>query len=574
MVIKIFGKEIFSSVVRQAHHDTMGKSEEQSALVLQSEKQSEIGEPSGPDGPEAYDLGYNNYRPVYPVIYDGEITQGEAGPIIRYLTDHYALRLRSEQLFRESEFAQTVIRKFAMWTVGAGLSLDCEPKDKVLQRFGITIDTEAFNDEVEGFWNLYANSTMPDLAGQKTLGQLQYQAFEESLKGGDTLVILRAVGNCVKIQFVDGYHVATPLNCSSNGVDMLWTNGNRVRQGVEIDNNGRHVAYHVRNGLYEWERVPAYGEKTGMKMAYLVYGLHPDIGATRGYPLMAGGIESAKIEADYRKYSLQGAKSRSSIAFTVEHQLGSDGEDPLAGRKAMKVVPPQAASVKDQLGIDINGVAVAKQVTALTGNTTINMPINSQLKMHDSKMEQNVPEFCLFHFKVMSAMVGMPICVAMSEYNDSFSASRMAGKDWEQTFMTWRERFATELMAPIYELQMFLWINSNAVNAPGYIQMLMNGNQIGRLAYLSCRWKGDRFPDIDPLKTVKYIREAMGTAAAHLPVMSPKAAAEELNQGEYAGIMKELSKELENAISLNIPSEAEMKEQESGVETEKEENEE
>lgn len=504
-------------------------------------------------GKEAYDYSYQSYRPVFPVIYDGEKTQGNAGPIIRYLTDHYALRLRSAQLFKESEFVQAVIRKFKMWIIGEGLNLDCDPQETVLKLMGVNIDTEKFNDTIEAYWGLLSKSKMLDWAGQKSLYEMQDQACEESMIGGDTLVILRTKGNCAKVQLIDGYHVSTPPTAMSNGTDSILPNGNRVRNGVEIDDTGRHVAYHVKNGLFDWERIPAYGAKTGLRMAYLVYGLPGEIGDTRGYPLMAGAIETAHMESDMRNYALNGMKSRQGIAFTVEHDKHSDGEDPLSERKMKKVVPVQGASPKDQLGMDINGVAVATTVTALTGNTTINMPIGAQLKMHDSKQEINVPEFCMFHFKVMSAMVGMPVCVAMSEYNDSFSASRMAGEDWQHTFLTWRQRFSSQFMGPIHELQMYLWVNSNAVNAPGYMEFLITGNEMGKLAYLNCNWLGDNFPDIDPLKTVKYVREALGEDGKHIPLMTAEAASQIIGQkGEHNNVIKQYGKELEKVDGAGI----------------------
>lgn len=100
----------------------------------------------------------NGYNRVYAMPFDGEKNLGELGPIRRYAMDYDALRLRSWQLYLESEVCQTVIKRFARWVVGKGLKLQAEPQKEVLATEKINIEPEDFNKVVEPRFRVFANS--------------------------------------------------------------------------------------------------------------------------------------------------------------------------------------------------------------------------------------------------------------------------------------------------------------------------------------------------------------------------------------------------------------------------------
>jgi len=195
---------------------------------------------------------------AYVVPFDGQNALGEMGQPIRYTVDHGTLTIRSWQLYLESNNYKTILKKLRDTVVGSGLTLQCQPNFKYLQKKGINMDQDAleeYNNDVESIWFLCANSTMFDYADKDTLGELHARAYLNSIAGGDVLVILRVVNNVVKVQLVDGVHVQTPMNFpvameSKIGFEFLERinpdNNNRVRWGIEIDATGRHIAYHVR----------------------------------------------------------------------------------------------------------------------------------------------------------------------------------------------------------------------------------------------------------------------------------------------------------------------------------------
>lgn len=523
--------------------------------------------------PQSLYVTDSGYKPVYGVYYNGEKNQGAAGPLMKYFNDYYGLRLRCEQLHKESEICQALCNKYDAWVLGRSIRLKSEPQIKTLNLLGIPVtedELEPFNQNVESLWHLYSTTTMCDYSDQRSLQELAHEALQSSFRGGDVLVILRVIDGLVKVQLVDTSNLITPPTASSNGVDMVLQNGNRVRWGVEIDDTGKHLRYWLRTNSLNYTSIDAY-DSIGMRRAMLLTFRKDTVDAVRGYPALSGGIETAKMEADYRNYTLQAAKTNASVAYTIEHNRDSDGEDPMASRRATREQYPRTGNPNDNMAVDMNGIALAKNVTALTGNTTINMPIGSKMVAHQSTKEINTTEYCNFQYKILGAMIGMPVCVALSEYNDSFSASRMAGKDWEHTFLSARDKFTKEFFNPIYELQMFLWVSDakNKIKAKGFIDAVIKGNRMIKEAWLNCRWTGDMFPDIDPLKTVNFLRKAIGND--FMPLITNEEASEILGQGDYSAILRQVGKELEQAEENGIEDEAnEPPEMESETENETE----
>src|ERR1035437_1751608 len=116
------------------------------------------------------------YSPIHYMPFDGERNAGQAGPINKYILDNVALSLRSWQMLLESELVQIGISRLAMWEIGSGLKLRCEPDKNVLKASGINLDTQQFSKQIESLFNLYAGSPISDRSGMESLHKKIYQA--------------------------------------------------------------------------------------------------------------------------------------------------------------------------------------------------------------------------------------------------------------------------------------------------------------------------------------------------------------------------------------------------------------
>ena len=225
------------------------------------------------------------FNHLYSQGFNGEKTLGEMGPAINYRPDYVMLRIRSWQSYYESEISQALLGKYINWVVGGGLTLQVQPNKLLLESEGIKIDTQKFSKLIEARWWGFKEDRNCHYAKMWNLDKIQQKAYKDSIIGGDVLVILRYdKKQGLNVQLVDGQHVFSPMYGNEIFPQVL-DNGNKLLNGVEMDDTGKHVAYWVQkggivpNGPYdmEYERIPAAGTKTGMTQAYLVYGLLPAI---------------------------------------------------------------------------------------------------------------------------------------------------------------------------------------------------------------------------------------------------------------------------------------------------------
>jgi capsid protein len=494
----------------------------------------------------AFDSGTGG-RMLFTHSFNGEKNLGEVGPVKSYILDYATLRARSWQSYLESEITQTVIKRFRTWVIGTGLKLQSEPSKLILSFDQITVD-QKFNESVEALWSVYSNSKTCDYAGMKTLGALQKRAYTNAKLGGDVLVVLRVIDQNVKVQLVDGAHVCSPDGGSEISPNRS-SNGNYIKNGIEVDASGQHVAYHVRDWNYKFERIPAKGA-SGLLMAYMVYGSEYRLESMRGMPLISTVMETlAKLDR-YKEASVGSAEERSKVPYFFEHDVTSTGENPLTSRLASASNFRPGAN--DQLPVDAAGNALASSVSASTNKQVFNMPIGAKVKAMESKQDLFFKDFYTTNIGIVCAAIGIPPEVALSKYDSNFSASRAALKDWEHTLNVERSDFSEQFNQPIFNLWLELQILRNKVQAPGYIKARMQNNDNVIEAYRCCRWVGPAVPHIDPLKEVNAERRKLGILADHIPLTTIEAATERLNGGEAMENMAQFSEEIKKATNLGI----------------------
>lgn len=494
--------------------------------------------------PEASSGSYNS---IFTVNYDGEKNLGEIGPIKNYYIDYPAIRMRSWQSYLESEISQAVLNKFAIWVIGSGLKLQAEPAKKVLKSEGVDLDTEAFNDTVESRFAVYSGSKKADYSNMQNLHAKASEAFINSIIGGDVLVVLRLVNGHVKVQLIDGAHVGSPLNNTSN-MDLITSRGNRVRNGIEISKTGEHVAYWVRKTGLDYERIPAKGRKSGMKMAFMVYGMEYRIDNTRGIPLISAVLETLKKLERYKEATVGSAEERQKIVMQIVHEAYSTGENPLQGVLAKAM---DADAVVDDIPTDKDGDKLADMVAATTNKQVFNMPQGAEMKGLESKNELYFKDFYQMNIDIVCAALGIPPEVALSKYDSNFSASRAALKDWEHTINVNRKRFASAFYQNVYDFWLEVQILNNKVKAPGYLLAKGDNNMILD-SYRMARFVGATIPHIDPEKEVKAVRQKLGEKAKDIPLTTVEAATEELNGGDSNSNLEQYSRELEKSKELGI----------------------
>jgi hypothetical protein len=492
-------------------------------------------------GPESRSYG-GQWRTIYHQSYDGEKNLGEIGPLTKYSLDYEALRLRSWKAYLDSEVAQTVFNKFSSWVIGKGLRLQSEPAITVLKSEGIELNAELFNEIIESRFKIYSNSKMADYSGINSLNKIANTAFSNSKIGGDVLVILRVVNKVLKVQLVDGSHV-----CSPYATDQM-VKGNRIINGIEIDEKGKHIAYYIAKENLTFERVPAYiGNR---KMAYMVYGLRYRLDNHRGIPLISAVLETITKLERYKEATVGSAEELNKIAYQVVHQAYSSGDNPMA-KNIVKAFDLDADG--EGIPVDQAGKQLADTVAATTNKQAYNNPVGAKIETIDSgKRELYFKDFYTININMICSTLGIPPDIALSKYDSNYSASRAAIKDWEHTLNVERTKFTEEFYQPIYDVWLDLQVLLNKVNADGYLKALNDNNEMILEAYRFARFTGANVPHIDPLKEVNAERAKLGELGKNIPLTTVEKATEALNGGDSDSNIEQFAEEFKYAQNQGL----------------------
>ncbi len=264
-------------------------------------------------------------------------------------------------------------------------------------------------------------------------------------------------------------------------------------------------------------------------------------------------LETLKKIERYKEAAVGSAEERQKIAYFIQHEIGGTGESPLAGQM-MRAFDANRGS-GDSLPVDEEGKALAQDIAATANKQTYNMPVGAQLKQLESRNELFFTEFYETNANIQCAAIGIPPNVAFSLYNDSFSASRAATKDWEHTIEVERDFFNSQFYATIYSFWLYTEILKGDIQAPGYLRAIASDNYMVTEAYHNARFTGPMFPHINPLVEVQSERMKLGDLAANIPLTTVEAATEVLNGGDSDSNAAQFSEELKQAKQLGILNE-------------------
>lgn len=515
------------------------------------------------------------YNHLFSIGFDGEKTLGEMGPAKNYRPDYVLLRVRSWQSYYESEISQAVLNKYINWVIGSGLKLQAQPNELLLESEGVKVDAQKFSKLVEARFFGFKEDTNCSYNKMWNLDKLQQKAYKDAIIGGDVLVILRFdKKQGLNVQLIDGEHVFSPTYGNEIFPQTL-ENGNKLLNGVEMDDTGRHVAYWVRkagilpNSPYDmqYERIPAVGTKSGLTQAFLVYGLEMRLDNMRGVPILIAVLEILKVLERYKAATVGSAEERQKIAYFIAHKIGSTGENPLANEITTAI---SVDGYDNKIPVDQLGQQLADKIASTTGKQTYNMPIESELKSLESRNELHFKEFYEVNFDLICAAIGIPPDVASGNYESNYSASRAAIKDWEHTLNIKRKDFANAFLKPIYKFWLEVEIFLLKIDAPGYIKAKLEGNNMLLGAYSNARFVGPVVPHIDPMKEVQAERLKLGSSGDAIPLTTAEAATERLDGGEFYANVDQYGMELEQTKALGIESPMQEKTEDVNEENEEE----
>lgn len=448
-------------------------------------------------------------------IFDGDKYPGSFGLTKDYeWIDHWLLRKRSIQLFRENTYAKGIIERLLQNEIYKGLNLEANPIPNII---GLTEDQALeWSENIEIDWKLWGDdATQCDYHKLRTIGELQEDARMTALLAGDLLVVMRIdrKTGLPNIELIDGSNIQNPI-----GKEIR--KGNKVENGVELNGN-RQVAYWVKeesnnNSLVAtYKRIPAWGEKSGRRIAWMIYGSRKLIGQTRGIPLLASVLASLKEIDRYRDAEQRAAVVNAIIPLFVKKTERNVGSQPIGAGAVRR----ETETVTDE-----DGSTRTYNITKnLPGQVIDEMAFGEELQSFNTQ-RPNV-DFKIFEETIINAVcwsLSVPPEIMRLYFQNNFSASRQANNEFNIYLQYRYWKFGLEMMNPVYREFVISSILYGNIEANGFIDAFSINDKRILNAWLNCEWSGLSRPSVDISKDVKAALDGIGGAITTFDQQSRK----------------------------------------------------
>lgn len=442
---------------------------------------------------------YPSGNNVFSSLFDGEKFPGGFANNYGYgfeYVDYWELRNKSVQLFTENLYASGLINRLVTNIINTGLSLEATPSADIL---GIDDDQlEDWSEKTESLFRIWGNNKdLVDWKKQNTMGELQALAKKTAYISGDCLVMIRqsSTTGLPVIELIDGRFVRNPLDQKLK--KAATDRGNRIIHGVELDKNGRHVAFYVTytaNEKVEYRRIPANGPKSGRKIAWLLYGSKRLLDDVRGMPLLGLVAQSLKEIDRYRDSEQRAAVVNSMLAMFVTKNSDKPGTRPLSGGAVRK----DTETVTDGDGTT-REFSVDKW---LPGMSIDELQQGEEPVSFDTKRPSTA--FNVFEDAIISAIAWgneIPPEVLKLSFTSNFSSSRQANSEFKMFLDKDRSLFASNFCKPIYQNWLISMVLTNRIEAEKFLQSWRDVSRFDIFgAWIDSDWSGAIKPHVDPLK--------------------------------------------------------------------------
>lgn len=427
------------------------------------------------------------------------------------------LRERSRILEMNTSIGSAAVGTTTSKTIGTGLYLKpCLDYEYL----GMTQEeAEAWERNTEREFALWAESKWCDATRMHTFYEMQEIVFRGMLSNGDGLGVIKyepATPNMpyqLRLQIVEADRLSTPL-VNREGVQTIRAygvygknedNGNRIINGVEVDDSGKLVAYWICNqypdeyarpyeGAKDWCRVEAYGKRTGNPNVLHLF--RPTrAGAYRGVPLLAPVIEEIKQIKRYSDAEIMAAVISGMFTVFVKHN-GAGSSNPFGAG-----MNPFAAGAPN-LGGEGEGTEISRTNPAdvnIGNGAIVSLEEGEDVTIaNPTRPNANYDGFITAVCKHIGAALEIPYEVLLKSFNSSYSASRAALLEAAETFKRFRTYMIDDFCQPIYTLFLSEAVATGRIKADGFFT-----DPLRRKEWCKASWNSTAtVPVLDPVKEV------------------------------------------------------------------------
>ncbi len=407
------------------------------------------------------------------------------------------LRQRSRSLYMTAPIATSAIKTNRTNVVGSGLVLKSRIDYEVL---GISHEVaDQLEKRIEKEWALWSESKFCDNNQQHNFLELQQIALISWLMNGDCFGLIKYkdatsyIPYQLRIKLIEGDKISNPNSYGDNiDLSLKTKEGNSIYNGIEIDEDGAVVAYHMSNAYQDdfdtekkWQRIEAFGKETGNPNVLHVFEAER-CEQYRGVPYLAPVIESLKQLTRYTEAEIMAAVINGMFTVFVKTKDGDEGMD-FQGVSGSEDTSDSILDKSDYPAYEL-------------GNGTINyMQPGEEIQMADPKRPNiNFDGFVSAMTKYVGASLEIPVELLTKNFTASYSASRAALLEAWKAFRMRRTWFASDFCQPVYEIWLSEAVSKGRIKAPGFYS-----DPLIKKAYCRAEWNGPAPGQLNPTVEVE-----------------------------------------------------------------------
>lgn len=452
------------------------------------------------------------------------------------------LRERCRMLYMDAPICTSAVHTNRTNVVGVGLRLKSTIDRETL---GMSQEeAEAWQKKTEAEFKIWASKKNAcDATGMNDFYGIQQLCLMSWLMSGDVFVVVKRRESTklnpysLRLHVIEADRIRTPGENMGVTIPNFTTgktkDGNMIYDGVEVDEDGMTIAYHIANTYpdelvdlskeIKFTKVKAYGEETGLpNILHIMSSERPD--QYRGVPYLSQVIKPMLQMRRYTEAEIMVAVIQSFFTAWI------------------KTESPEGNFWNEAVGEGQEEISKNLNEYEVGPGTVNYMEPGEEVDFGSpSHPNSNFDGFMRAMCEQTGAALEVPADLLLKSFNSSYSASRGALLEAWKAFKMRREWLTNDLCRPAYEIWMTEAVARGRILAPGFLT-----DPLIRQAYLQSEWIGPSQGQLDPTKEV-----TAAVTAINEGLSTREAEAIRLNGSEYTANVDKLAAENEKLKAAN-----------------------
>ena len=436
------------------------------------------------------------------------------------LLSRWLLVSHSRQLAISNPAASAAIDRYVGGVVGSGI-LYSTPKTTSL----LPPEYSFLMELVSTRFSMASRECTLDRQGLLDFGQMQTLAIENMMLSGDIAFVRKpdeySWTAIESDRIISPYYMCEETRSAIvDGIFKLINkeNGNRIVDGVELDNDGRMVALWILKEAIErpWaacagqiERIPIEDPDTGLPLCLFVF-MPKRPAQYRGVPLLSPVIEQLFLQSAYIQSEGNAAALQASLyGFITSQKPVNDETAPELKSRMDEYIPVIDEEDYDEGGAEgsedkptpdfkvaYNGQEAREnlyqpQAKPITSGRFMHLADGEDIRfLQSTHPNSNFGSYMDATTELIASAVGLPAEVLKLSFNSSYSASRAAIIQAGQKYAQVRTHFISRFVRPVFEVFAYETIKDEVgTDAALYISKSLGSEAI---------WRAPRLAALDP----------------------------------------------------------------------------